>query len=318
MIALLLASLAAACPPAPDAEAAAADLVAQARSAVAELERRGPTDALAAEAEALAGAAEDPATPREKVGALATRFAARLERHCQLQAQRVAVGATGADRSRLAEILAGPEFRSSRGATLVLSRWLAGIWERVLELLGTAEAGRYAAGGRNVFFALLAGAILAAFVLALRRRAAIRRERPPPPLEPAGQRRSDPAESDSRAAAALRAGDAAEAVRQAFLGLLGSLERNGRIPAGRALTNRELVAWVGATWTGAATAGGIAPHPAPLPARGERERIAVAFSELARTFDRVVYGMAPPAIAEAGSYLERTREIRRQVAGGPR
>lgn len=317
MTALLLATLAAACPTAPALEAGPADVRARARGAVAELERSGPADALAAEAEALARAAEDPAMPRGELRARAARFAVRLERHCRLLALRPSPGASPADRSRLGDILARPEFRSPRPVTFAIGRWLAKIWENVLELLGTAEAGRYAAGGRGLFFALLAAAVLAALLLAMRRRGAVRRRSAPDRTEPATRKPSDPAESDSRAAAALQAGDATEAVRQAFLGLLGALERGGRVPIGRALTNRELAAWL-ATSTSASTATSTATPSAtptstltPTPSD-----LAVAFADLAGAFDRAVYGLAPPAASDAGVYLERSRELRRLVAGG--
>jgi hypothetical protein len=315
--ALLLAALATACPAALDPEAGPADLRAQARAAVAELERRGPADAVAAEADGLARAAKDPALPRGEVRARATRFAARLERHCQLLAQRPIAGASAADRSRLGDILARPEFRGSRPATFALGRWLAKIWDDILELLGTAEAGRYAAGGRNVFFGLLATGVLAALFLVLRRRAATRRRGAPGPAEPGTHRLPDPAESDSRASAALHAGDATEAVRQAFLGLLGALERGRRVPAGRALTNRELAAWLAspATATTTPTATTTATE-VPVPPTVPPSELALAFAALARTFDRAVYGMAPPALAEAEGYLERSRALRRLLAEG--
>jgi len=309
--ALLLATLAAACPVAPAPEAGPADMRALARAAVAELERRGPADALAAEAEALARDAEDPAMPRAAVRARAARFAVRLDRHCRLLALRPAAGASAADRSRLDEILARPEFRGSRAATFALGRWLVKVWDDLLELLGTAEAGRYATGGRNVFFTLLTVAVLGALFLVLRRRAAARRGSEPAQAAPATGRLPDPAESDSRAAAALRAGDATETVRQAFLGLLGSLERGGRVPSGRALTNRELAAWL-ATPTSTTTATPTStPTPTPTVPLSD---LALSFAALARSFDRAIYGMAPPALADAEVYLERSRELRRLAA----
>jgi len=308
MTGLFLAALAVACPAAPAPEAGLADLRAQARAAVAELERRGPADALAAEAEALARATEDPAMAPGDVRARAARFAARLERHCRLLALRPTAGASAADRSRLDDILSRSEFRGSRPAAFALGRWLARIWDDILELLGTAEAGRYAAGGRNVFFALLAAGVLAALFLVLRRRTAARRRGTPARAEPAALRLPDPAESDSRASAALHAGDAAEAVRQAFLGLLASLERSRRVPAGRALTNGELAEWLAGPSTPTSTP--TAPPTVPP------SDLALAFAALARTFDRAIYGMAPPALEDAETYLERSRALRRLLAGG--
>lgn len=318
MTALLLAALAAACPAAPAPEAGPAELAAQARAAVAALERGGPTDALGAEAAALAGAAQDPNVPRGKVRALAVRFAVRLERHCRLQAMRATGGATPDDRARLERILERPEFRSPRPAAFALGRWLARIWEDILELLGTAEAGRYAAGGRNVFFALLAAGIVVALHLVLRRRATRRRPRAPGRSAPATHRLPDPGESDSRAVAALQGGDATEAVRLAFLGLLGSLERSGRIPGGRALTNRELADWLAATSiAGASSTSTTTPAATSTPpSRPTSGSLALAFSDLARTFDRVIYGMAPLELSDAGRYLERSRAVSRLVAGG--
>lgn len=296
MTALLALALLAA-PGCPAALAAAAgiesprDLGAQAPALVALLVERGaggPAAALGSEADAFAEAA---LAGEGDLAALAERFRARLARHCALAAERPAGTALRpGDRLVLDQILARPEFRRARADPGALGRWLADLWRRVLELLGTEEAGRYATGGRTAFFAAVALALAAGLAWAVRRRRA---------GEP-GQRRPVPAaatalpppdRSEALARAALAAGRQAEAVRHAFLALLGTLERQGRLPRGRALTNRELAGHLAAA--GPRLPGALAP----------------GFAELALRFDRTVYGGAPVSAGEAAAYLDRAREL---------
>jgi hypothetical protein len=100
-----------------------------------------------------------------------------------------------------------------------------------------------------------------------------------------------PDHCDALARAALAAGRWAEAVRHAFLALLGVLERQGRVPRGRALTNRELASHLAAT----------APR---LPAA-----LAPGFADLAARFDLAIYGGARVAAGEAAAFLDRAREL---------
>ncbi|HEU4382030.1 MAG TPA: hypothetical protein VFR85_00905 [Anaeromyxobacteraceae bacterium] len=288
MTALLALALAAA-PGCPDALAATArleapaDLAPAAPAVVARLVDRGaggPANALEAEAAALAEAAGE-----GDLAAAAARFRARLARHCALAAQRPARAALrSADRRALDEILSRPEFREARADRGAIGRWLSELWRRILDLLGTDKAGRYAAGGRTLFFAAVAMALAAVLALMVRRRSAAGRPRPaaaapPSPGRPEASEGTPPWE---------RLG-----VRDAFRSLLGLLERNGRIPRRRALTNRELAVHLAA-----------APSSPP--------GLASAFADLAYRFDRTVYGgvpMAGPDVVAFSRQLDRVRTL---------
>jgi hypothetical protein len=265
----------------------------------------GPTLALAAEAEALAAAAHG---PPDALRLAADRFRARLRRHCALAAAPAAAGApTPSERSRLEEILARPEFERAREDPFAPSRWLYGVWRRLLELLGTAEAGQYAIGGRALFFAAVVLALGAALIVSLRRRRAAARTASAPEGAASAWALAPPEEGDALAEAALGAGRAAEAVRHSFLALLASLERSGRVPRGRALTNQELAALLGSR---------LAPATlAPPLASGTGGELSSGFAFLASVFDRVVYGRVPIAAEEARACLARSRALRDLLGG---
>lgn len=277
MTALLALALAAA-PGCPAALAEAAplpppELAARAPGIVERLELAGAGGPVAA-LRALAGAA---ASPGPDGAAAARRFRAALSRHCALAA--LPQGPDGeAERARLAEILSRPEFRRAEADPHAIRRAILGLWARIFETLGTTEAERYASVVRAVFLAAAAAAALL-LALSLRRRRAgrVAREEEALPLRALEQA---PAGAE-RAEEALSRGDAREAVRQAFLAVLGSLERAGRIPRGRALTNGEVV--------GSLAAGPGGGSPA-LP--GEVAR-------LAALFDRTIYGLRPVGLDEA-------------------
>jgi len=258
--------------------AAAPELVARLEAAGA----GGPSLALAAAAEGADG------PPADRGAA----FRGALARHCALAALPARPPASAEERAVLAGILAGPELRRARIDPRALRQALLGLWDRVLALLGTAEAGRYAAVGRTLF---LAGAVVAG-LLAL---VALRRRRPPPspgrPLERPARPEppDDPAARTARAEAALARGDGRAAVREALLAALAALERAGRVPRGRALTNRELVA--------------AAPPP-----------LSADLAALATAFDRAVYGARPVAAAEARGTLDRARSVVERARGGGR
>jgi len=268
-------------------------LAASAPGIVARLEldgAGGPTLALAVEAETLAAAERD--APGE-LRAAGDRFRARLRRHCDLAAAPAAPGAaTPADRATLDAILARPEFGRARADPLALSRWLYALWRRLVDLLGTAEAGSYATGGRTLFLAALVLVVGIAALAHVRRRRVERPASATPGATAAAAALPAPEVGDALAEAALAAGRPAEAVRQSFLSLLASLERSGRVPRGRALTNREMAA---------------------LLAAGD---LSSGFAALASLFDRVVYGAAPVGVEEARACLGRSRWLRGRVDGG--
>jgi hypothetical protein len=302
----LLALALAAAPGCPEAIAAAAgldsprDLGLAAPAVVAGLVHRGaggPADALAFEAEAFAEAAR---SGEGDLAAMAERFRSRLARHCALAAQAPAGAALRpGDRHALEEILSRPEFRQARADRGAVGRWLAELWRRILDLLGTSEAGRYAAGGRTLFFAAVAAAMAAALAWSVRRRRGGRTAREHPRAHAAPSALAPPDRSEALARSALQDGDWAEAVRHAFLMLLGALERHGRVPRGRARTNRELASHLAAA----------GPGPAPALAGG--------FADLAVRFDGTVYGGAPVGAGEAAAFLERAVELRALCEGAP-
>ena len=262
----------------------------------------GPAAALGAEADAFADAA---LASEGDLEALAERFRARLARHCALAAERPGGPALRpGDRRALDEILARAEFQRARSDPGALARWLAELWRRILDLLGTEEAGRYATGGRTAFFAAVALALAAGLAWAVRRRRAPEGgERAPAPV--ATPTLPAPDQTEALARAALAAGRWAEAVRQAFLALLGVLERQGRVPRGRSLTNRELASHLAATAPRLPAA--LAPGFADL-APGFAD-LAPGFADLAARFDLAIYGGARVAAGEAAAFLDRARNL---------
>lgn len=307
MSALLAMALAAAagCPAALAAAAATPDgaLAARAPALVAELEETGggPTGALAAAARATDagdGAAQ-----------AAAGFRRALARHCALAAAPREPEASAADRAALAEILARPELSRSRLDPWALRRALARWWDWLVELLGTAEAERYASLGRALFLGAAAAAAALA-VTGVRRRRRVARETREAALDRTRGADVDPDTSAARADEALRRGDAREAVRLALLAALRALERAGRVPRGGALTNDEVMTLLGASdvrSSSTSTSRSTSPLPPPSP---------TDLAVLVRTFDRAVYGGLPVALDDARAALERSRRVV-EAAGGP-
>jgi hypothetical protein len=295
----LLALVLVAAPGCPEALARAAalapaELAADAPGIVASLGEAGagPTGGLALVARA---ASEARAGPGE--GTATAAFRAALARHCALAASPAAPPASPADRAALAEVLARPELAHTRTDLWALARALDRLWAWLVELLGTEEAERYASVGR----ALFVGAAAAAAVLAgtaLRRRA-LRWRSEAAGAEPRGERPPPPDASAARAEAALSRGEWREAVRLALLAALGALERSGRVPRGRTLTNDELVASLAAP----------SVRPEPVEGRAATRAVAEDLSALACAFDRAVYGGLPVAADDARAAVERARRV---------
>lgn len=198
------------------------------------------------------------------------------------------------DREALTEVLSRPELRRARADPAELRRVLAGLWARVMELLGTAEAERYASVGRTIFIA--AGLVAAlAGLAAIRRRRSSRREGPGRFAQTERAPLAPPDQSAALAETALARGDLAGAVRHAFLSALASLEAAGGLPRDRTLTNRELAARLHAR-TGT---------------------VAADFGALGRTFDGAVYGDERIAPEVARECLERARRIRGATGEAP-
>jgi hypothetical protein len=297
---LLALALAAGCPAALSEAAAAGDPARLAREApaiAARLEAAAPGVPSRAVRQAAADAAL--AAERDPDGAApaAAAFRVALERHCALAAEPRVAGASAADRAALDAVLARPELRRARIDPAALRRALLRAWEAVLELLGSAEAERYASVGRAVLLAAAAaGAALG--VAALRRR---RRARAGAPTRPPHAALALPLAdaSAARAEEALSRGDAAGAIRHALLAALAGLEDAGRVPRGRALTNAELASRL------AAPPGSVAG-------------LAHEFSGLAALFDRTVYGDRPAALDEARASVARARRVAALAREAPR
>jgi hypothetical protein len=289
----LLALLLAAAPGCPEALAAAAgtsdEALADRGPALAralQAAGAGPTDALAAAAAAISGAAG----PRERQAA-ASAFRGALERHCTLAAVPPGAEASPADRAALAEVLARPELARSRARLdpWALRRALVRFWDWLVEKLATAEAERWASLGRALFLGAAAAALVLLLATIRRRWRAPRGDAAAPDV--AGPGAAAPEASAALAEEALRRGETREAVRLALLAALAALEQAGRVPRGRALTNDEIVRLAGPP-----TATAVANPDSDL-------------ALLARAFDRAVYGGLPVAPTDARMAVERARRV---------
>jgi len=211
------------------------------------------------------------------------RFRAALGLHCALAARPPLPAAGPADRARAERILDGPAYRRARADPRVLRLRLLSLWRRLLDLLETGEAERYAFFSRAVFLGAAAAAALFGLI-------ALRRRRPapsPPPTPSPGQRSPSPDPSLAPALSAAGRGDAASAVRLSLLAALSALERAGEVPSGRTLTNGELVERL----------------------RGADPYRRDALHALSRLFDRTVYGERPAGPAEAEAALAAARVV---------
>lgn len=199
---------------------------------------------------------------------------------------------TAADRAALARVYAQPELRRARIDAAGLRRLVAGLWGRILEALGTAEAERYASVGRAAFIAAGLAAGLAALAAARRRRGAAPSPRAAAALEGAPLPPAD--RSAALAREALARGELTEAVRCALLSALAALERSGGLPVDRTLTNRELAARLSASGSA----------------------LADDFGALGRRFDVAIYGGGAVGPGEARESVDRAERIRAAVGGG--
>ena len=174
-----------------------------------------------------------------------------------------------------------------RRAPPLAGRW----WERLTELLGTAEAERWAGLGRAVFLATAAVALLLLWRAVRRRQrqatagARAHRDRPAE-VQPPRATEVDVADAER----ALAAGDAVEAVRLAFLAAVAALQR--RLPAATAdvLTGSELAARVADE----------------------------GFGRLARLHERTVFGRRPVTPEEAVAALAVAARMASGARAGPR
>jgi hypothetical protein len=284
----------------------------------------GPVEAVARAARDVARGARTPEGPARAAAA----FAAALSRHCALADLPASPDPSPADRERLREILARPELARGRGDPWALRRALLALWARLLDALGSAEAERYASFGRALFLGVAAAAVFLAGA-ALRRRLGGSRRTAARSGEGAAGAQGDDG-SVARAEEALRRGDGREAVRWALLAALGALERAGRVPRGRALTNAEVVACATATPSSPVTlseappqaarsrraASPSTPTPTSTTTSSPTSTLASDLSALVRAFDRAVYGDQPVAPDDAARAVACAGRVRAAAGGG--
>jgi hypothetical protein len=169
-------------------------------------------------------------------------------------------------------VLARPEFLAERWRGDALRQWLAGWWERLTALLGTTAAEQWAGLGRAVFLSAAAVGLLLLWRALRRRRAGAGTPARRRDLEAVSWPVAEPV-SVADAERALAAGDAAQAVRLAFLAAIALV--GPRLPASAisVLTGSELA-----------------------------ERIADdRFGRLARLHERTVFGRRPVTSEEAAA-----------------
>ncbi len=200
-----------------------------------------------------------------------------------------ALEATEADRAALAKVLARPEFRDRLADGQALRRLLLGWWDRLLALLETPEAERYADLGRLVFLAAAAAAAALLWRAARRRaaaRAQARRARGGAATAGGAEATPDPGRRLAEAERALAAGDAALAVRAAFGAAAAAFAPASAPGRGGALTGAELAA--------------LAGEP--------------SFADLARLHERTLFGRRAPSAGEAARSVEVARRLLRPPA----
>jgi hypothetical protein len=227
---------------------------------------------------------------------LALRFSSALERHCAFAAAPEAARLAPEDRSRLGEILERAEFAHAKADTDFADRILASLWQSIVDLMGNAQAERYASGGRAVFFAAVGTITALALAFAVRRRLRARRQ-----LRPSGElatiarveTANDPTDALRAADRALLAGDGGAAIREAFAAIVTALERAAQVDEARTRTNAEILADL------------AHPHGGAL---------AQAFLPLARAQERVAYGLEPATLDRARAYLEEARALAAEVS----
>ncbi len=195
--------------------------------------------------------------------------------------------APSVDRAALEEIYAQPKMarariRSGGNTDALLARLVAWL-DRVA---GTRGVETYTVVTRWLVMALGAGAALWAIAKLLERRrrpaAAVRA------VQHGGLKLEDPALHFSRAQQALQAAPR-EALREALLGLLSSLERARLARPDRVKTNRELVR--------------------ELPQRGASAELAQAVGRALDWYDETFYSLRPVEKADAQRFLDDAQAL---------
>ncbi|MCP3167145.1 DUF4129 domain-containing protein [Myxococcus qinghaiensis] len=250
--------------------------------AVAELGRR------------MGGMPLPPAWPDAKPPERARQVADFLEKACALEQQEAASKEaveelSGEERERLTDVLDRPEFSRARqrhGDVVKqllrkLEAWLEGLFE-------SREAQGFAVATRAV---MLGCAIALVLWGALKLRSLrLRGNTVAPGASDAGAPLvlDAPPEHLKRARTAL-ASDAREAIREALLGLLSSLEEQRLARPDRVKTNRELAA--------------------ELPSRGAPASVTREVERLMSWYDQAFYSLTPVPEAEATRFVEAVERL---------
>jgi hypothetical protein len=217
----------------------------------------------------------------------------RLQLACQLKAK--ADAPPRPDRARLEAILARPEFDAARRSDSdAMARLLALLNDWLVDFLTAQGTADFADVTRKVVLALAAVAALTGTVHSLRKR---RRARLGPraaasPARGEALALDAPVEHLQRAREALSA-DAREAIRQALLALLASLERKRLARPDRVRTNRELAA--------------------DLPKRGAPAELTEQVSALMRWYDARFYSLQPVSDGDAAGFVEQVDALARTL-----
>lgn len=251
--------------------------------------------ALDALAPSLGGLPLPPARKDDTAVERARQVAVFLEHACALEAAQdevPAVALAPAERRRLKDILDRPEFARARqrhGDLLKqwmrrLESWLEGFFE-------SREAQGFAVATRAVMLGLALAVVLWG-LLRLRERGRRRRHAAPgsePSVLPVVL--DAPPEHLKRARAAL-AVDAREAIREALLGLLSSLEERRWARPDRVRTNRELAA--------------------ELPSRGAPASVVGEVERLVGWYDQAFYSLSPVGQDDAARFIDAVERLHRE------
>lgn len=197
------------------------------------------------------------------------------------------------ERSRLAAILARPEYDLRSRDEQFLARLLQRVWTWFRDVFAQSETVQRAAFSTRAAFLGAVGLAVAWLAWRLARsRRSVRREEASPGAAPLAL--DDPRSYDASAASALARGDGRDAMRCALLGVLASLERSRLAAPGRAATNREV-------------AGQVAR-------RGGPAALVDSVSRLAEAYDRAWYGLAWIEPDEARRFVASARALSDEAA----
>lgn len=237
-----------------------------------------------------------PSEPLEDGDAKAGRAATRLEALCSARAARaaeeVAPVRADADRGHLRAILDRPEFEHARQRRRdpfeAIREWFRQMLDR---LFGSSEAQSFAGGTRLLVLGVAIALLLALTIRVIRSRRGHDRRSPSIPDSSRPLALSDPQTHLDRARTALPHLPR-EAIREALLALLSTLERRRWARPDRVKTNREL--------------------SAELPTRGAPEEASSEVRRLTEWYDRTFYSLADIPPDEATRFVD---DVSRFAAG---